>query len=212
MKLMILLILQGVGNLFKPTSHFPIATALLSLLLAGSTYVIAAFLSQLKTGRLLLRPIRGVLADFGPPLATVIMSLVPPMLFPEIPLPKLAVPASISTISGRPWLVPLFSIPPWAIFAAAIPAILVTVLIFLDQNITTRLVNDPKYGFQKGEGYHLDLAVLGVLVGLSSIFGLPWMMASTVPSLNHIRSLATTSQSIRLRFFPALFCHLFATL
>jgi hypothetical protein len=74
-----------------------------------------------------------VLADFGPPLATVIMSLVPPMLFPEIPLPKLAVPASISTTSGRPWLVPLFSIPPWAIFAAAIPAILVTVLIFLDQ-------------------------------------------------------------------------------
>ncbi|CAK9206886.1 unnamed protein product [Sphagnum jensenii] len=189
---------KGVGSLFKPTSHFPIATALLSLLLAGSTYVIASFLSQLKTGRLLLRPIRGVLADFGPPLATVIMSLVPPMLFPEIPLPKLAVPASISTTSGRPWLVPLFSIPPWAIFAAAIPAILVTVLIFLDQNITTRLVNDPKYGFQKGEGYHLDLAVLGVLVGLGSIFGLPWMMASTVPSLNHIRSLATTSQSIRL--------------
>jgi hypothetical protein len=48
MKLMILLILQGVGNLFKPTSHFPIATALLSLLLAGSTYVIAAFLSQVS--------------------------------------------------------------------------------------------------------------------------------------------------------------------
>lgn len=39
-------ILQVIGNLFKPTSPFPIETALLSLVLAGGTYVVAKLLTQ----------------------------------------------------------------------------------------------------------------------------------------------------------------------
>ncbi len=32
-------------------------------------------------------------------------------------------------------------------------------------------MNDPKYGFQKGEGYHLDLAVLGGITSLLLLLG-----------------------------------------
>ena len=76
------------------------------------------------------------------------------------------------------------------------PAILATVLIFLSQNITARLVNSPGNHLVKGESYHWDLAVIGGLVGLCSLFGWPWMVAATVRSLAHVRSLAITEEVV----------------
>ncbi|CAM6007567.1 unnamed protein product [Sphagnum balticum] len=190
---------KGIGNLFKPTSPFPIETALLSFLLAGGTFTLAKLLTQLRATRvLLLQPVAGLLADFGAPLAILTMSMVGPILFPMIPLPAMPAPSTISTTVSRPWLVPLFSVPGWAVAASAIPAAFVSLLIFLDQNMTTRLVNNSKIPLRKGAGYNLDLAAVGVIVGLTSLFGLPWMVASAVPSLNHVRSLVTVSKSMHI--------------
>jgi hypothetical protein len=74
----------------------------------------------------------------------------------------------------------------------------VTVLVYVDQNISARLVNSPDHKLLKGESYHLDLAVMGVLIGVCSIFGLPWLVAATVRSLNHVRSLATMEEVVTL--------------
>lgn len=76
---------------------------------------------------------------------------------------------------------------------AALPAALVSVLVYLDQNITTRLVNSPEHRLGKGAGYDLDMAVVAALFAVTSLFGLPWLVAATVRSLNHVRSLATTA-------------------
>ena len=66
-----------------------------------------------------------------------------------------------------------------------------TILLFLDQNITTRLVNAPGHRLRKGPGFHLDLLVVGLIVGVGSLFALPWIVAATVHALNHVKSLAT---------------------
>ena len=47
---------------------------------------------------------------------------------------------------------------------------------------------------QKGGGYHLDLLIVGVLIIICSIFGLPWFVAATVLSINHVRSLTRESE------------------
>ncbi|MEE2781344.1 MAG: HCO3- transporter, partial [Planctomycetota bacterium] len=96
-----------------------------------------------------------------------------------------------STDQERPWIVPFWSVPLWLPFAALGPALLVTVLMYLDENITARLVNSPDHKLKKGVGYHLDMAVVSILTGICSIFGFPWLVAATVRSLNHVRSLAT---------------------
>nr|QNL34474.1 SLC4-like OH(H) transporter protein [Chara australis] len=168
--------------------------ALLGLVTAIGTYTGITVLSQLRNSRYFVKPIRDVISDFGPPLTIIAMSCVPLLLFPHVSLPSLYVPSSIGTTTGRPWLVQVGSLPLWGIVGAAIPAALLSLLIFLDQNITTRLVCGPQYPLRKGQGYHLDLAVLGVIMGVCSLFGLPWMTASTVPSLSHIRSLAITKK------------------
>jgi len=50
------------------------------------------------------------------------------------------------------------------------------------------------YSLRKGGGYHLDLTVVGVLVLVASIFGLPWIVAATVHSLNHVKSLSSPAE------------------
>lgn len=57
--------------------------------------------------------------------------------------PKLAVPEKFApTSSERGWFIPPFGKNPfWSLFAASIPALLATILIFMDQQITAVIVN-----------------------------------------------------------------------
>ena len=171
-------------------------TALFSLLLTLGTFFIAMNLSRMRRSRLLRSNFREFLSDFGPTIAVLLMTLVTFWLR-GIPLDALDVPSTFGTTDNRSWLVPFWEVPLWVPFAAIGPAILVTVLIYLDQNITARLVNSPDHRLKKGVAYHLDLAIVGLLTGICSVFGLPWLVAATVRSLNHVRSLATMEEVVK---------------
>ena len=47
---------------------------------------------------------------------------------------------------------------------------------------------------QKGVGYHLDMFVVAICVGIHSFLGLPWYVAATVSALAHINSLKKESE------------------
>jgi hypothetical protein len=136
------------------------------------------------------------LADFGPTIAIFAMTAAAWAMRP-IELEHLAVPHEFATTSGRPWLVNPMEAPPWFWFASMPIAVLAAVLLFLDQNITVRLVNSPQHRLRKGAGYDLDMAIIAVLVAICAAIGLPWVVAATVRSLNHVRSLATVRHHAR---------------
>lgn len=48
--------------------------------------------------------------------------------------------------------------------------------------------------FQKGCGYHLDLFMVGLMLGVCSLMGLPWFVAATVLSITHVNSLKLESE------------------
>ena len=48
---------------------------------------------------------------------------------------------------------------------------------------------------QKGCGYHLDLLVVALMIVICSMFAFPWCEASTVPAINHVKSLTLESES-----------------
>lgn len=168
-------------------------TALLSLVLALGTYGIASNLSRMRRSGYLRRWVREFVADFGPTIAIFVMTCVAFALH-EVELETLNAPSVFATTSGRAWLVNPLEAPKWVWVASMVPAFLVSILLFLDQNITVRLVNSPEHRLKKGSGYHLDLMLVALLVGVCSILGLPWMVAATVRSLNHVRSLAKIEQ------------------
>ncbi|MDD9971721.1 MAG: PTS sugar transporter subunit IIA [Myxococcales bacterium] len=168
----------------------PHESSLLTLVLALGTLYLGYTLSRFRNSRFLGPRLREFLADFGPTIALVLMSMVA-LRLGEVALTTLEAPDSIGTTSGRPWLVPLDAIPLQIRLAAAVPALLVSVLVYLDQNITARIVNSPDRHLRKGAGYHLDLVVISCMVAACSLFGLPWLVAATVRSLNHLHSLTT---------------------
>ncbi len=170
--------------------------AFLSLILAIGTFYIAISLSQFRRSKYLLPWMRESLADFGPTVALAAMTLVAWLLNQEVTTATLQVPDTFQTTAERGWLVDPFSVPLWVRLAAIGPALLAAVLVYLTHNITARLVNSPDHKLRKGPAYHLDLAVVGVLIGICSLFGLPWLVAATVRSLAHVRGLATVEEMI----------------
>ena len=103
------------------------------------------------------------------------------------------------TWEGRGWSVldeNLFNNPWWVdVFLAPVFAILASILLFMDQQITAVIVNNKDYKLKKGCGYHLDLLVLAVVILISSFFGLPWFVANTIPSICHMQSLQKESET-----------------
>lgn len=81
-----------------------------------------------------------------------------------------------------------------------------TVLLFLDQNITVRLVNNPQYKMEKGRrkndmigGMHADLLIISILTFVTSLLGLPWLVAATVRSISHVRALSIFDSAGKLK-------------
>ena len=71
-----------------------------------------------------------------------------------------------------------------------------SLLFFMDQNISAALVNNPHNKLKKGDAYHWDLFVVGILNVFLSILGLPWMNGMLPHSPIHARSLADIEQTV----------------
>uniref|UniRef100_A0A8C9XJQ3 Anion exchange protein n=1 Tax=Sander lucioperca TaxID=283035 RepID=A0A8C9XJQ3_SANLU len=165
-----------------------------SVILFFTTFFLSSFLKQFKTKRYFPTKVRSSISDFAVFLTIMIMVLVDYLV--GIPSPKLNVPDRFEpTSSTRGWLIsPLGPNPWWTLLAAAVPALLCTILIFMDQQITAVIVNRKENKLKKGCGYHLDLLVVAVMLGVCSIMGLPWFVAATVLSISHVNSLKLESE------------------
>ena len=54
--------------------------------------------------------------------------------------------------------------PPWAVFGTMVPALGLTFLGYMDQNLTSILINRKDHALRKPPAYHLDLFVCGAVV------------------------------------------------
>ncbi|XP_072249572.1 sodium bicarbonate cotransporter 3-like isoform X2 [Leuresthes tenuis] len=165
-----------------------------SVILFFTTFFLSSFLKQFKTKRYFPTKVRSTISDFAVFLTIMIMVLVDYLV--GVPSPKLNVPDRFEpTSKHRGWLIsPLGPNPWWTLLAAAVPALLCTILIFMDQQITAVIVNRKENKLKKGCGYHLDLLVVALMLGVCSIMGLPWFVAATVLSISHVNSLKVESE------------------
>ncbi|XP_026774792.2 sodium bicarbonate cotransporter 3 isoform X2 [Pangasianodon hypophthalmus] len=164
-----------------------------SIILFFTTFFLSSLLKQFKTERYFPTRVRSTISDFAVFLTIMVMVLVDYLV--GIPSPKLNVPDRFEpTSKHRGWLIsPLDSNPWWMVLVSVIPALLCTILIFMDQQITAVIINRKEHKLKKGCGYHLDLLVVAVMLGVCSVMGLPWFVAATVLSISHVNSLKQES-------------------
>lgn len=175
-------------------------TALLSTILTLGTFFLAFFLRKFRQGRFLGRSARKMIGDFGIPISILIFVLVD-FAIKATYTQKLDVPDGLkpSDICKRGWFVnPLGIKKPLGIglmFAAAIPAILAFILMYMETLITGLIINKKDNRLQKGSGYHLDMFLLGGMAVFNGLMGLPLVWAATVRSVTHIGALSVFSKS-----------------
>ncbi|XP_068189146.1 sodium bicarbonate cotransporter 3-like isoform X6 [Antennarius striatus] len=164
-----------------------------SVILFFTTFFLSSFLKQFKTERYFPTKVRSTISDFAVFITIMIMVLVDYLM--GIPSPKLRVPDRFEpTSNNRGWVIdPLGGNPWWTLLVTALPALLCTILIFMDQQITAVIINRKEHKLKKGCGYHLDLLVVSIMLGVCSVMGLPWFVAATVLSISHVNSLKVES-------------------
>ncbi|KAL2099654.1 hypothetical protein ACEWY4_004048 [Coilia grayii] len=183
------------GNLVGPACGYVPDITLMSFILFLGTYACSMGLKKFKTSRFFPTMVRKLISDFAIILAILIFCGVDALV--GVDTPKLLVPSEFKPTSpNRGWFVPPFGGNPWWVYlAASVPALLVTILIFMDQQITAVIVNRKEHKLKKGAGYHLDLFWVAILMVVCSFMGLPWYVAATVISIAHIDSLKMETET-----------------
>uniref|UniRef100_A0A8C7TUC2 Anion exchange protein n=1 Tax=Oncorhynchus mykiss TaxID=8022 RepID=A0A8C7TUC2_ONCMY len=183
------------GSLVGNTCKYVPDLALMSFILFFGTYSMTVSLKKFKFSRYFPTKLRKLISDFS--IFMAIMTFVGLDRLIGLKTPKLIVPTEFKpTRPDRGWIVLPFGKNPWWVYLASfVPALLVTILIFMDQQISAVIVNRKENKLRKGCGYHLDLFWVGVLMAACSFLGLPWYVAATVISIAHIDSLKMESES-----------------
>ncbi|XP_076856963.1 solute carrier family 4 member 4a isoform X1 [Brachyhypopomus gauderio] len=183
------------GELVGNACEFVPDIALMSFILFFGTYACSMGLKKFKTTPFFPTTVRKLISDFAIILAILIFCCVDALV--GVDTPKLIVPSEFKPTSPhRGWFVPPFGGNPWWVYlASALPALLVTILLFMDQQITAVIINRKEHKLKKGAGYHLDLFWVGVLIAVCSFMGLPWYVAATVISIAHIDSLKMETET-----------------
>ncbi|XP_037039833.1 electroneutral sodium bicarbonate exchanger 1 isoform X3 [Bradysia coprophila] len=166
---------------------------LMSVILFLGTFITSVILKDFKNALFFPSKVRQFISDFAVIIAIFSMSILDYTC--NISTPKLEVPSEFKpTLSKRGWIISPFVNPMWSWIVAIAPALLGTILIFMDQQITAVIVNRKENKLKKGCGYHLDLFVLAILIQICTVMGLPWFVAATVLSINHVNSLKLESE------------------
>jgi len=183
-------------------SRLTLTNCMFEALLFIWTFGLATYLSSFRRSPWTFRFVRNFAANFAVTIALVSGSALAAIYSNDTGLRMLQVDAdfspnlSLSDGSKRPWIINPAGMdrpfPAWGIAYAILPAIGFAVLGYLDQNLTSVIVNRPSNNLKKPAAYHLDLFVRGALtLPVCAVLGLPLSVASTVPSITHVISLTT---------------------
>jgi len=185
------------GGDLSPSCKYSPDIFFLSVFLFFGTFFLCTFLKKFKYTPFFPTRIRSLITDYAV-ILTIIVFVCIDMHF-GLSTPKLIVPTVFKPTRSdlRTWLIPLFDDnSPWYVYLlASIPAMLLTILLFMDQQITSVIVNRKEHKLKKGGGYHLDMFIVGLMMGVCSLLGLPWCVAATVLCLGHVDSLKMDTES-----------------
>ncbi|NXD31148.1 S4A4 protein, partial [Spelaeornis formosus] len=133
------------GSLVGKSCKFVPDLALMSFILFFGTYSMTLTLKKFKFSRYFPTKLRKLISDFSI-FMSILMFVGLDVLF-GLNTPKLQVPTDFKpTRVDRGWFVFPFGKNPWWVYlASALPALLVTILIFMDQQITAVIVNRKEH-------------------------------------------------------------------
>ncbi|XP_076446282.1 solute carrier family 4 member 11-like [Babylonia areolata] len=167
-------------------------TGLLYILLMLGTVWVGLTLYNFTRTPYLTATKREMIADYSLPIAVSVMSCVGYLIFRDVHVTKSFKESSVSLFN----VADLTSLPVGAVFGAMGLGFCLSLLFFMDQNISATMVNAPQNKMKKGTSFHWDLMVVALINLVPSIFTLPMVHASLPQSPLHVRALADVEERV----------------
>ncbi|KAL6493537.1 Boron transporter 1 [Orobanche gracilis] len=145
--------------------------------------------------------LRGFIADYGVPLMVVVWTAVSYIPANDVPrgIPRRLFspnPWSIGAYSNWTVIKDMVNVPPLYIVGAFIPATMIAVLYYFDHSVASQLAQQKEFNLKKPSSYHYDLLLLGFLVILCGLIGIPPSNGVIPQSPMHTKSLATLKHQL----------------
>ena len=188
-------IFEGVKNLIEYISddNFSTEQALFSLVLGMLTLQLGLWAVQVRSSPYLNMTVRELTADFGLASAVIIAS-VTAKLSKISGLDHLILSDSFEPSVKRDWWIDLGSGDKFIPLIAIFPAIMLTILYYIDMNVASLLCNAPSMKMRKGAAYHYNFAILAILVCITSLLGLPPPTGSLPHSPQYVLALSDVEE------------------
>ncbi|XP_074642567.1 solute carrier family 4 member 11-like isoform X2 [Tubulanus polymorphus] len=165
--------------------------SLLFLILLCGTFWLGVTLYNFTKTPFLNANKREVLADYSLPVAVLAMSFLGSYIFRDIQLDSFYLGKGVSFK-----ITPIWNLTWGVILASMGLGFSLSLLFFMDQNISSAVVNNPQNRLKKGSAYHWDLFVVAIINAVLSIFGLPWIHAALPHSPLHVKALADMEERV----------------
>ncbi|KAK6924847.1 Bicarbonate transporter-like, transmembrane domain [Dillenia turbinata] len=145
--------------------------------------------------------LRGFIADYGVPLMVLIWTAVSYIPAKDVPrgIPRrIRTPNPWSPGAYSNWTVvkDMLDVPPLYIIGAFVPATMIAVLYYFDHSVASQLAQQKEFNLKKPASYHYDLLLLGFLVILCGLIGIPPSNGVIPQSPMHTKSLATLKHQL----------------
>ncbi|CAA0826713.1 Probable boron transporter 2 [Striga hermonthica] len=145
--------------------------------------------------------LRGFVADYGVPLMVLVWTAISYIPVNDVPrgIPRrLFSPNPWSAGAYSNWTVikDMVNVPPLYIVGAFIPATMIAVLYYFDHSVASQLAQQQEFNLKKPASYHYDLLLLGFLVIICGLIGIPPSNGVIPQSPMHTKSLATLKHQL----------------
>ena len=172
---------------------------ILTVLLIFVTVFVGVQIFNFKNSPYLTAGKRLLVADYALVVAVAVGAFIGSYCFQSVKLTKFEVKPTNKTVPEWSELFRLvhFQSPPViSVFAAIGLGFVVSLLFFMEGNISASIVNKPSNKLKKGSSFHYDMFVTGVINAILSIFCLPWVHGALPHSPLHVRALADIEEHI----------------
>ncbi|XP_068651548.1 boron transporter 4-like [Aristolochia californica] len=144
---------------------------------------------------------RGFIADYGVPFMILVWTALSYSLPSQIPtgVPRrLFSPLLWESGSLYHWTVvkDLGRVPPGYILAAIIPALMIAGLYFFDHSVASQLAQQKEFNLKNPSAYHHDILILGIMVLICGLIGVPPANGVLPQSPMHTKSLAVLKRQL----------------
>ncbi|XP_038723782.1 probable boron transporter 2 isoform X2 [Tripterygium wilfordii] len=145
--------------------------------------------------------LRGFIADYGVPLMVLVwtaVSYIPAGTVPKGIPRRLFSPNPWSPGAFENWTVvkDMLNVPVLYIIGAFVPATMIAVLYYFDHSVASQLAQQKEFNLRKPPSFHYDLLLLGFMVIICGLIGIPPSNGVIPQSPMHTKTLATLKHQL----------------